>query len=104
MRHTSVCVQMKPVEIFFIIIIIISCKFTMYSTNGAISKYVIGNTCAEQSSSNDSPMYTVGYSSSSLWSFKSEGHCRFSLHVKMSGILLRYQEITCARPHAVPGN
>jgi hypothetical protein len=27
------------------------------------------------------------YSSSSLWSFKSEGHCRFSLHLTFNGLL-----------------
>jgi hypothetical protein len=52
-----------------------------------------GNTCAEQSFSDDSPMYTVlyvvraSYSSSSLWSFKSEGHCRFSLRLTFNRLL-----------------
>jgi hypothetical protein len=41
----------------------------------------------EQSSNDDSPMYTVHYSSSFLWPFKSEGHCRFSLRVTFNGFL-----------------
>jgi hypothetical protein len=40
-------------------IFFISHNFTIYSTNGAISKYV--NTSAERSSHDDSLIYTVHY-------------------------------------------
>jgi hypothetical protein len=51
------------------------------------------NTCAEKSSSDDSPIYTVTYaverrySSSSLSTMRSEGHCRLSLRLTCSGLL-----------------
>jgi hypothetical protein len=51
------------------------------------------NTCAEKSSSDDSPIYTVTYafvrlySFSSLSSLRSEGHCRLSLRLTCSGLL-----------------
>jgi hypothetical protein len=50
------------------------------------------NTCAEKSSSDDSPIYTVTYAvvrrhSSSLSTMRSEGHCRLSLRLTCSGLL-----------------
>jgi hypothetical protein len=51
------------------------------------------NTCAEKSSSDDSPIHTVTYavvprySSSSLSTMRSEGHCRLSLRLTCSGLL-----------------
>jgi hypothetical protein len=51
------------------------------------------NTCAKESSSDDSPMYTVTYavvhrySSSFLSTMRSEGHCRLSLRWTCSGLL-----------------
>jgi hypothetical protein len=51
------------------------------------------NTCAEKSSSDVSPIYAVTYadvrrySSSSLSTMRSEGHCRLSLRLTCSGLL-----------------
>jgi hypothetical protein len=51
------------------------------------------NTCAEKSSSDDSPIYTVTYavvrrySSSSVSTKRSEGHYRLSLRLMCSGLL-----------------
>jgi hypothetical protein len=51
------------------------------------------NTCAEKSSSDDSLIYTVTYavvrrySSSSLSTMRSEGHCRLSLRLTCSELL-----------------
>jgi hypothetical protein len=69
-------------------------KFTIYSTNGAIIKYVIRkHLCGAIIQWGFS--YTVYcalccsclYSSSSLWSFRSEGHCHFGLRLTFSGLL-----------------
>jgi hypothetical protein len=50
------------------------------------------NTCAEKSSSDDSPIYTVTYAvvhhySSSLSTMRSQGHCHLSLRLMCSGLI-----------------
>jgi hypothetical protein len=70
----------------------ISRKFTIYSTNGAISKYVIRkHLCGAIIQWWFSYIYCAiccacVYSSSSLWSFKPEGHCRLSLRLTFNGL------------------
>jgi hypothetical protein len=72
---------------------LISRKFTIYSTNGTISKYVVRkHLCGAIIQWWVSYIYCALccvclYSSSSLWSFKSEGHCRFSLRLTFNGLL-----------------
>jgi hypothetical protein len=78
---------------FFWFFYFISGKFTIYSTNGVISKYVIRkHLCRAIIQWWFSYVYCTlcwecVYSSSSLWSFKSEGHCRFSLRLTFNGLL-----------------
>jgi hypothetical protein len=68
-------------------------KFTIYSTNGAISKYFVRELlCRAIIQWWFSYIYCALYcvylnSSSCLWSFKSEGHCRFSLRLTFNGLL-----------------
>jgi hypothetical protein len=83
----------KPIMICLKKFFFISCRFTIYSTNGAISKYVIRKHLCEAIIQwwFSYIYYTLCcacvYSSSSLWSLKSEGHCRFSLRLTFNGFL-----------------
>jgi hypothetical protein len=83
--------------VLYFIFLFISCKFTIYSTNWAISKCVIRkHLCGAiiQWWFSYVRVYCTRtlccacvYFSSSLWFFKSEGHCRFNLRLTFSGLL-----------------
>jgi hypothetical protein len=93
LKHTSYRVFQKELCKCTPLIFFISRQFTIYSTNGAISKYVVRkHLCGAIIQWWFSYIYCAlccvcFYSSSSLWSFKSEGHCRFNLRLTFNGLI-----------------
>jgi hypothetical protein len=87
------CIRWTMEGLYALKFFFISCKFTIYSTNWAISKYVIRkHLCGAIIQWWCCYVYCTFccvcvYSSSSLWPFKSEGHCRFSLRLTFIGFL-----------------
>jgi hypothetical protein len=83
----------QTIHIFFIYLFIYLLQIYNLFYNRAISKYVIRkHLCGAIIQWWFSYVYCTlccacVYSSSSLWSFKSEGHCRFSLRLTFNGLL-----------------